>query len=142
MKAAAILLLLLTGCITAPPLSQFRGWSWQEEGDDRFRIVVGDGEGDKVREAFLYAASLTLDRGYRSFVIMHEDGHGESGTVFDWNLGYVANRHRGLMVFQPGRFFTIRCEKKRPSDTDALFDAFEQLRRRRLNQPEPSDAPR
>jgi hypothetical protein len=135
MRPAFLLLLFLAGCATPLPLSQFHGWSWREVGQDRFEIVVGDGDGDKVHEAFLYAASLTLERGYRSFVIMHESG-GESGTEFFWNLGYVPSRparRSGLIIFRPGKFFTIRCEKKRPSDTDALFDAHEQLRRQRPN---------
>lgn len=129
----SLLAVLWAGCVADPlPLAQFRGWSWRDLGGDRFEISVGEGQGDKVREAFLYASSLTLECGYRSFIIMADDGRGASGTYFDWNLGYVANRRGGILVFQPGKYFVIRCEKKRPNDADALFDAEEQLRKRRL----------
>lgn len=132
MRVVAVIFLLVAGCAVAPrPLSSFRGWSWRDIGSHSFQIFVGDGEEDKSHEAFLYAATLTLERGYRSFIIMHEDGSGESGTVFSWNLGYVPDRRRGLMIFQPGKFFTIHCKKKRPSDTEELFDAVEQLRRKK-----------
>lgn len=78
-----------------------------------------------------YAASLALQKGYLAFAILDEDGTGESGTTFSWNLGYTPSRRHGLLVFQPGKFFTVIFRTKRPSDSDGWFDAVEELGNRK-----------
>jgi hypothetical protein len=115
------MLFLLAGCsTTAVSLREFSGWSWEEVAGARFFIQVGEAKGDKAEAALRYAAALTLQKGYRAFAVVEEDGKGESGTWFDWSDGYDP-RLPGIWSFEPGKSFVIRCRDRAASKSERWF---------------------
>ncbi|MES2694446.1 MAG: hypothetical protein V4773_13305 [Verrucomicrobiota bacterium] len=138
MKLIICLCLLMAGCAVAPrPLSEFPGWSVEELGNDRFRINLGPVKAeDAWYTSLVYAASVSLRRHYDAFVILEEDGNGESGTYFFKNLGYAGTG--GMTRFKPGRYFTIICQAKMPKNDASWFDAAKTLKQKPFKVPAPA----
>ena len=138
MIRTVVLLILLTGCASTPlSLAEFPDWSSQPVGSGRLRVNVGTSQNGSREDALRYAAILTLQLGHRSFRIVDEDGSGDSGTFFSWNHTYGGLP--GMMVFSPGKYFTIICRKESPSVADTWFDAATMAKKKRPNKtPEPT----
>jgi hypothetical protein len=129
MKLPILICLLFVGCTVTPaPISEFPGWSFQEVTSERFRVNVGSVKKDAWNEALVYAASLSAGRGFRAFAVMEEDGKGDSGTFFFWNQGY--DGRGGMMSFSPGKYFTILCRAKAPTEYEKWFDTDSVLKQR------------
>lgn len=130
MKLLLAVALLLSGCATLPTLESFRGWSAQEVGKDQFQINIGEVKEDRYHDALVYAATLTQRRGYDAFMIHYENGNGPSGTHFDWGDTYGGSP--GMMIFAPGKYFTIRCRHGRPTKAEKWFDTVRTLQRKAI----------
>lgn len=128
MKLLLAVALLFSGCASLPTLESFRNWSSQEVGNDQFQINIGDVKEDRYHEAFVYAATLTRQRGYDAFMILYENGNDPSGTHFEWGQSYGGGP--GMMIFAPGKYFTIRCRHGRASRNETWFDAKRTQRRK------------
>ena len=139
MRAILGLLILLAGCSSATvSLRDFPGWSWERTSGETFRIYVGEVKTDRVESALRFAAILTLQKGYRAFSVLDDDGKGESGTWFGWSDGYDPQLP-GIWNFEPGRYFLIRCRHKPASNAERWFSPERFLSVKKPNQaPEPT----
>lgn len=135
---AVALMALLAGCATSyQPVGFSGGYSETQLGEDIFQVTFkGNGYTSRDRAAdlsFLRAAELTLEHGFRYFVIVDADKSSTFSTYTSPSTSYTTGtRHSattttqgGQMIFisKPASMNTIRCFKEKPAIDGVVFDA-------------------
>jgi hypothetical protein len=146
MKRLAVVLiaLALTGCATAYQRRGFSGgYSETQLGENIFKVsFYGNGFTSMEQAsdfALLRAAELTLERGFRYFVVVRLENDTKTDTFTTpttsyttdsaygyGNYDYVTNTTtyvgRTFLITRPRSTFTILCFKEKP-DNNLVFDA-------------------
>ncbi len=144
--AIALAFFLLAGCATTyQPKSFTGGYSETQLGENIFQVSFrGNGYTSRERASdfnLLRSAELTLERGFRYFVIVDSEKYAKTGTYTTPTQSYTTGSAYGsgnyvygrattttyggqtFSITKPGIMNTVLCFKEKPEMGCLLFDA-------------------
>ena len=123
--AAGAILFAVTGCATPYRALKTRtGYFDHRITEDTFTVGFRGNAATREETVELYvfrrAAELTLQHGYKYFVVLDEKGRTRTGSI-----GYSGVK---FPVVAPGSSCQIKCFHQRPEDWETVIDAAEFMR--------------
>ena len=119
------LMVCLIGCHSNPSILLDRtGWSYEDLGQQQFRVLASVSQEEANRVGLSYAGALALSRGYRSFEVIHDIDRPYDGTKFEWFTTFDGKDRHAWSI---GRSFRILCHPESAGE-HLWLDAVDQIK--------------